>query len=68
MERPLAHHSFTMLWKILFLIMMELGIRNGLVNQSDNGALHEEGEEEADPTHDPEVENRIMAMKNLRLS
>ena len=43
-----------MLWKILFLVVMELGIRNDLVDP-DTGTPLEEGEEEDDPTHDPEV-------------
>ena len=36
---------------------MELGDRSGLVNQHDDGAFNEEGEEEEeeDPVHDPEV-------------
>ena len=53
-RRPLAHQSFMLLWKILFLIVMELGIRNDLV-EPDSGTPQEEGEEEDEPTHDPEI-------------
>ena len=44
-RRPLRHQSFSMLWKILFLVVMELGIRNDLVDP-DTGTPHEENEEE----------------------
>ena len=42
-RRPLRHQSFAMLWKILFLVVMELGIRNDLVDP-DTGTPHEENE------------------------
>ena len=31
-RRPLRNQSFSMLWKVLFLVVMELGIRNDLVD------------------------------------
>ena len=53
-RRPLRHQSFTMLWKILFLVVMELGIRNDLVDP-DTGTPHEENEEEEELAQDPEI-------------
>ena len=53
-RRPLRHQSFTMLWKILFLVVTELGIRNDLVDP-DTGTAHEENEEEEDLAQDPEI-------------
>ena len=53
MERP-----FETLWKILFLILMELGARSGIVSQQDDEVEpHEQGEEE-DLANDPEIEEQ----------
>ena len=53
-RRPLRNQSFSMLWKVLFLVVMELGIRNDLVDP-DTGTLHEENEEEEELAEDPEI-------------
>ena len=58
MERPLANQPFETLWKILFLILMELGARSGIVSQQDDEVEpHEQGEEE-DIDNDPEIEEQ----------
>ena len=57
MERPLANQPFETLWKILFLILMELGARSGIVSQDDEVESHEQGEEE-DLDNDPETEEQ----------
>ncbi len=53
-RRPLRHQPFSTLWKILFLVVMELGIRNDLVDP-DTGTPHEENDEEEELAEDPEI-------------
>ncbi len=53
-RRPLRNQPFSMLWKVLFLVVMELGIRNDLVDP-DTGTPHEENEEEEELAQDPEI-------------
>lgn len=55
----MERRSFAILWKILFLVVMELGIRNNLVDP-DIGTPHEENEEEElaqNPADDPSGTN-----------
>ena len=56
-RRLLRNQPFSMLWKVLFLVVMELGIRNDLVDPDpDPAALQEENEEEEEElAEDPEI-------------
>ena len=56
-RRPLRNQPFATLWKVLFLVVMELGIRNDLVDPDpDPAALQEENEEEEEElAEDPEI-------------
>ena len=61
MDRPLAAQSTEMLWKFLILILVEFGIRWGLV--ADEGSSADQGSEESPQLsheHDPEADEPFL--------
>ena len=48
MKRPLADVPFETVWHLLFLILMELGVRDGVVTQGGDEVGHANGDEEGD--------------------